>query len=436
MSKVKSLAALGGLLQQAGIVTNPVINAVSSILSDGRPKSTSEILEELERLQLAGFDPTLIKPTLKEMVGSGLIFISAPAESNSVVKYANKASDETKPMRALDNWIFDLMSDGANWTLEDIAGEALIQDLDRRVVKDRVVVLSRKDWFNRVGKGDNAGYSLKKTVKRPTPLTVVKSAAKDAEEPKEKEMPQVKVPSVEEIKAPATPVGKHPFDHAFFMSKLPENYSSAIDMFKDTFAQAIWKLMSDYATYSSSEIAILLDGYELTNMEIQRHIYNLKMSGWFDIHPGNRYSLKKEIAFPSQFLSSSTGREARVPAKTLHQIMTYRQKKQEESANDSVSEKIIETVETFPDKIVEVVTPTEATKEAALFSLKIKGVDFTFEELGAVVRELREKLSSINAQSEGLVSIKHEVQIKGVNFNRDELNLIIETVNRFITQLA
>ena len=116
--------------------------------------------------------------------------------------------------------------------------------------------------------------------------------------------------------------------------------------------------------------------------------------------------------------------------------MTYRQKKQEESANDSVSEKIIETVETFPDKIVEVVTPTEATKEAALFSLKIKGVDFTFEELGAVVRELREKLSSINAQSEGLVSIKHEVQIKGVNFNRDELNLIIETVNRFFTQLA
>jgi hypothetical protein len=217
----------------------------------------------------------------------------------------------------MDMCIWKVTMDRRSRTVADISEDLVTYGFDRRVVKDRVIILTNhKNWFDRATRGGETLYTLKKNIKMPGLDRKVDDAdARVPEEPDALNDFQKHIHQLESEREAqgAVEVVMTPEVVAEEVVE-PEPMPSAVPDFIPTYATpplsaaegvkvCIWNVMSDYQPYSLGDIALLLSDIGVKYQTVASRISNLLIKeNWFDVTQGKSgrlYTLRREIAKPA-----------------------------------------------------------------------------------------------------------------------------------------
>lgn len=216
----------------------------------------------------------------------------------------------------LDRCIWKFMQDFKPHLLPDI-GQALGACGFRPVdVKDRVIILLRKKWFNRTGSGKTTTYALKKHIKQPAlevPVVDVKAEFDASLSDLGRAVDNAKESAVSPLVAI---IDKNIQDRREAKEKImAENTKEEAQQELPIAPQlypvrgegittSIWKLMSDYRPYQSSEIELLLGEIGIAAASVRSRLSDLSVKhNWFDrqkesVRAPSIYTLRREIPMP------------------------------------------------------------------------------------------------------------------------------------------
>lgn len=216
----------------------------------------------------------------------------------------------------LDRCIWKFMQDFKPHLLPDI-GQALGACGFRPVdVKDRVIILLRKKWFNRTGSGKTTTYALKKHIKQPAlevPVVDVKAEFDASLSDLGRAVDNAKESAISPL---ATFIDKNIQDRREAKEKImAENTKEEAQQELPIAPQlypvrgegiitSIWKLMSDYRPYQSSEIELLLGEIGIAAASVRSRLSDLAIKhNWFDRQKESArapsiYTLRREIPMP------------------------------------------------------------------------------------------------------------------------------------------
>lgn len=160
------------------------------VLRDLRPRSLSEIQRRVESItmQQSWYDGSLIDRLNVQAIVLTLARTGTMIKdvNNGITRYAftpdapmpkhpegiNMTSAKESPIENLDVAIWQYYSDLRPHSINDAALVLVSKGFDNRVIRDRIVVLARRnDWFTRNGSGNKLKYVLKKS--RTMPVTTV-----------------------------------------------------------------------------------------------------------------------------------------------------------------------------------------------------------------------------------------------------------------------
>ncbi len=433
MSRITGFSNLKELMQPVADYTTPITPTdtveacLLKLLSEGRPRSISDIILDLEETQ-ASIDMTSIRTELDILVAKDKV--TKFKSESSMILFMLKGASNVANMDIIDNWIFEYMSDRKKHTLEEIADEAFVSGFNRSTIKDRVMILAKKDWFDRSNNGGAAlTYKLKVSTKRPTMLMPNNIASNDdaiisvgvASKTIEarKAMTNLETPNtLPKQKATAallTPVG-----------------SFVIDRMGDTKPMMIWKVMADYKPYTANEINILLEGYGFGSSTVSVHLAYLNKLGWFTKNK-SAFTLKKTVPMPDASFSiwaSARKKGIIVDEKKSTKVIAV-ECAQPATVNEEST--ISVTVETFSealkeakekcDAIVQTASEVDDEEPPELITINLKGVEFSLTELATLIEQIKEVKDTFTKSSEdSLLQIERVITVKGVKFT--EINIL------------
>lgn len=183
----------------------------------------------------------------------------------------------------------------------------------------------------------------------------------------------------------------------------------------DSVVVLIWKAMSDYKPYKTSEVATLIQAIrpEVKTIAVQNMMSTLKAKGWFIKSESNTLTLRRD-----QKLPVPKGR-----AEKTSSLLEGPTSKQEEPA---MASQVTQTPPP-PTSLVQVKTHESQQPKVALLDLavKIKGQVFTLGECRQLVHELRGLGYGrpVHQPQTGLVS--RSITIKGIDFTEAELEDVV-----------
>lgn len=367
----------------------------------------------------------------------------------------------------LDRCIWKFMQDCKPRLIQDI-GTALSTYGFRPVdVKDRVILLLRKKWFNRTGAGKTTTYALKKHIKQPALETVAApevvaefelGGAHSGVTPETTSSPLVAFidKNIQE---------RREAKEEKMNAKNKEATQQALPIAPQVFPvrgegvmTAIWKLMSDHRPYRTSEVMMLLTdlGYADTTVNARMSELDMKKN-WFDKTPvpggrGSFFTLRKDIPMPVNEpaysrRSSKPEAEAVSPdprgekvAPAVKAASTLSQPALAEAAAETKALDTTVKIRQQPDRSMgeaEVrvnLARVLNDKPAPLFERvsKISGVEFSEEEIEAVAKNLKDAGFGVGGspaeEDNGLIKFDIGVTIKGVRYSTDLANQLAETL--------
>jgi hypothetical protein len=305
----------------------------------------------------------------------------------------------------IDVAIWKLMSDRKWRGAKEIVVAIKDFGFDPAQVENRTASLVRSNRiYDRRGEGPRTVYRLKAHVPMPTPANEKDEAMLDAVTPEAvvEQLP-VEAPVVlaEEVKAEPQKLG----------AILPT----------DTLDVAIWKLMADFGEYSAGDLAVFLADYDYNPVSISPKLSRFFKAGYVSRRevqqlPKRPYYAYRLNDMPMPF----AGRQQAAP------------NQEAQTQNDNKEEEV--NGKELVEKIAPLAVPIHA---APLFetSMKIRGMDFTFDE----VKELYEELTSSGFAEGAPVKkslIKASYDIKGISFTHEELNALVGKIASFGVVMA
>lgn len=398
MNKITGFGNLKELVQ----IDTPE-TCILKLMSDGVSRSISTMIIELEE-ENAAIDMTAIPAVLNILVAKGKVVKISMREGPELYSFSPFMVMSQKD--TLDNWLFDTMSDYAKYTINVLADKAVEAGFVRQTVKDRIALLSKKDWFDRSNNGGKGlTYRLKKNLKRPTPLVTTNATITELQSLGE----QMNIPKIVVFeKSPP--------------SKLEEEIAAAkhyaIDAFTDTKAMMLWKVMADYKPYTVSEVAIMLEYYHIFGKStVSVMISQLNKRGWFT-KENHTYTLRREIPMPDKSFTITYNVAKPNTEETIIPLV--------EPKNADVSAPF-ETVVTVPNwKYSNASTNRvihDETNTSELITVNLKGVVFTLNELEVLIKQIKQVKDTFTQFSkDNLLQIERVITVKGVKFT--EINII------------
>jgi hypothetical protein len=304
----------------------------------------------------------------------------------------------------VDVAIWKLMSDRKWRGAKEIV--ALVKDFgfDPAHVENRAASIVRSNRiYDRRGDGPRTVYRLKAHIPMPIP-------ANAKEEPKQ----QMTMPEVVEMPTPE-PIAVMPV-----VEQKPVPQKLGAIQPGDTLDAAIWKLMADYCEYSAADLVVLLEEYDYNPVSVSP-----KMSMFFKKGYVTRrevQQLPKRPFFVYQLndmpMPEFAGRHApaanELAAPQVPAVQPHNENKEEE-----VNGKQYTPIRTLT-------AVAEVKDEQPMFevSMKIRGADFTFDEVKALYVELTSNGFAAGAPAKKSL-LQATYNIKGVSFTHEELNQLV-----------
>jgi hypothetical protein len=305
----------------------------------------------------------------------------------------------------IDVAIWKLMSDRKWRGAKEIVVAIKDFGFDPAQVENRTASLVRSNRiYDRRGEGPRTVYRLKAHVPMPTPANEKEEVMLDAVTPDAvvEQLPvEAPVVVVEELKAEPQKLG----------AILPT----------DTLDVAIWKLMADFGEYSAGDLAVFLADYDYNPVSISPKLSNFFKAGYVTRRAVEQ--LPKRPYFVYRLIDMPMPARWKKAAVNESEVQANNENKEEEVNGKELIE-----------KIAPLAVPIHASP---LFetSMKIRGVDFTFDE----VKELYEELTSSGFAEGAPVKkslIKASYDIKGISFTHEELNALVGKIASFGVVMA
>ena len=428
MNKITGFGNLKELVQ----IDTPE-TCILKLMSDGVSRSISTMIIELEE-ENAAIDMTSVHTVLNILVAKGKVVKVFMREGPEL--YTIEGENEMSQKERLDNWLFDTMSDYAKYTINVLADKAVEAGFVRQTVKDRIALLSKKDWFDRSNNGGKGlTYRLKKNLKRPTPLVTTNATITELQSLGE----QMNIPKIVVFeKSPPSKAVKTSFrvidsltitrgtsnlglnndTRALLEEEIAAAKHYAIDAFTDTKAMMLWKVMADYKPYTASEVAIMLEYYHnFGKSTVSVMISQLNKRGWFT-KENRTYTLRREIPMPDK--SFTIAYNVAKP-NTEETIIPLVEPKNADVSAPFETVIIVPTVEGSNASTNRVIHDETNTSE--LITVNLKGVVFTLNELEVLIKQIKQVKDTFTQFSkDNLLQIERVITVKGVKFT--EINII------------
>lgn len=418
--------------------------AITKVLADGRERSPVEVRHALAGL---GVSDNEVLCTLKRMAIDGILNcrflgdhagyvysqktgISRPTTNNKQqkVRMAKENNLEGADPRGtiiaaegIDVAIWKATCDRKLRNIDEI-GEILAQyGFNRGAVKDRVIYLANKGWYDRQGRAKQTRYSLKKHIVMP------EADNREVHNESAKVNSTTTIHTRDEKFTPPTPT--LPVTKAAPVAVVPKaevvNMTDGVDLVlrkEDGMILCIWKTMADYRPYTPTEVGLLLADFGFNPKSVGARMNTLTHRGWFDREqqPGQSrqwfYTLRRDVPPPPP---EDAGKAAKVVASTQATLPL------------ATTPEPVKVEEPKPT-VVEAKPVAAPVQNAPLFefTVKLKGVEMSHEEANTLAAELVESgFGSIQNTTESSSSlIDFQIRIKGVAYTKEELGTITKAL--------
>jgi len=220
------------------------------------------------------------------------------------------------PAEGLDCTLWKLTRDRKNRSLDEIGELARTFGFAPHIVRDRVIFLANKHWYDRTGTGNKTKYALKKNIPFPKPENQeVKTPANEIKvnstttfhSRNEKDYSD----RVVNTNAPAV-TQTHQVKEETMQEQTPAKQVLPLTPLEedlvvrkgDSWDLAIWKMMRDFKQYTAQDVGLLLSDLGFNPKSTQVRISKLHLDhDWFEREKmeGTRsfkYRLKRDVARP------------------------------------------------------------------------------------------------------------------------------------------
>lgn len=329
----------------------------------------------------------------------------------------------------IDLCVWKIMQDRKWRSREEIFRIAMeFGQTDRKAWNDRITTLVVHKWFD-TEQCNPQRYRLRKSVQMPKSEQIVPAPSfkpESATYPQDKLKGAAAVNPITETAAAAEPTAA-------------TAHSDQQILATDNIRQAIWKVMSDYQSYETSEIELLLSDAKFNPKTVSATMTKLNQAGWFDreeqVVTGRRrffrYTLRDSVAYPAD-TAPVVAPEAETPATTEQATLPGMTNQQQDNNMKTQVTKhtaggLVPQAAAIPEapRLGEQILPVEAD----LISIKIslKGMQYSLAEATDLVRELYANGYGPEFQRPTRL-FETKVVIRGQEFSREELTTIVKTL--------